>query len=317
MTEEEIYVVNHEYEIAVRNLNSQAWNVMLPSEKIHDLQAIENKSALDQGRLACEVRAEPMDQGRWGYQEGLQIVVNSNELDNPNFMEHVNTIYHEGSHARDWQGQYITEVRNQYTPGQLAERNSPVPDPSVDPAGYWNHPSETAARQAGEEGVGKTRSDREHIIAVDRRMHETRPMNQILETHDYIALGTPVQTGTAESEPVRGTDMPRSPGAGRSIGSNASPHIAADAGLGTGPNAGPSPGPNAGLNAGLDAGLNAGLDAGLNAGPDAGLNAGPDAGPNAGSDAGPDAGPDTGPDIGSDTGPDAGLDDGPDEGNEP
>lgn len=196
MTEEEIYSINHNYEIAVRNLNSQAWNVMLPSEKIHDLQAIENKNALDQGRLACEVRAEPMDQGRWGYQGGTQIVVNSNELDNPNFMEHVNTIYHEGSHARDWQGQYITEVRSQYTPEQLAERNSPVPDPSIDPAGYWNHPSEAAARQAGEEGVVKTRSDREHITAVDLRMHEAHPVNQILETHDYIALGTPLQAGT-------------------------------------------------------------------------------------------------------------------------
>ena len=36
---------------------------MLPSEKIGDLQAIENKNAIDQGRIACEVRAEPMDKG--------------------------------------------------------------------------------------------------------------------------------------------------------------------------------------------------------------------------------------------------------------
>ena len=75
MTSDEVRSVNRSYEIAVRNLNSRAWEVMLPSEKVHDLQAIENKNAMDQNRIPCEVRAEPMQQGEWGYQVDNQIVV--------------------------------------------------------------------------------------------------------------------------------------------------------------------------------------------------------------------------------------------------
>ncbi|WP_315372386.1 hypothetical protein [Paenibacillus xylanexedens] len=48
MTSDEARSVNRSYEIAMRNLNSRAWEVMLPSEKVHDLQAIENKNAMDQ-----------------------------------------------------------------------------------------------------------------------------------------------------------------------------------------------------------------------------------------------------------------------------
>ena len=200
MTSDEVRSVNRSYEIAVRNLNSLAWEVMLPSEKVHDLQAIENKNAMDQNRIPCEVRAEPMQQGEWGYQVDNQIVVNSNELDNPNFMEHVDTIYHEGSHARDTQAQCFQEVRSQYTQEQLAERSTPVPDPETNPEGYWNHPAEVAARQAGEEGVERTMSDREHILEVDRQMNEAHPMNQILQTYDYDALETPVESENTSVE---------------------------------------------------------------------------------------------------------------------
>lgn len=200
MTNSEAQSINHSYEIAVRNLNSRAWEVMLPSEKVHDLQAIENKNAMDQNRLPCEVRTEPMQQGEWGYQVDNQIVVNSNELDNPNFMEHVDTIYHEGSHARDTQAQYFQEVRSQYTPEELAARSTPVPDPETNPEGYWNHPAEVAAREAGEEGTERTINDREHIMEVDRQMNETHLMNQILQTYDYNALETPIESEAESGE---------------------------------------------------------------------------------------------------------------------
>lgn len=193
MTNEEIRSINHSYEMAVRNMNSRAWSVMLPTEKIQDLQAIENKNAMDQNRIACEVRAEPMQQGAWGYHQGNQIVINSNELDNPEYLEHVDTVFHEGSHARDEQAQFIREVQSQYTPEQLAERSTAIPDPETDPQGYWSHPAEVAAREAGEDGVDRVLTDREHIIEVDRQMSSENPVNQILQTYDYNALEMPIE----------------------------------------------------------------------------------------------------------------------------
>ena len=193
MTNEEIYSINHSYEVAVRNLNSRAWEVMLPSEKIQDLQAIENKNAMDQNRIACEVRSEPMQQGTWGYHLNSQIVINSNELDNPEYLEHVDTVFHEGSHARDEQAQFIREVQSQYTPEQLAERSTPIPDPETDPQGYWSHPAEVAAREAGEKGVDQILTDREHIVEVDCQMRGENPVNQIIQTYDYNALEMPAE----------------------------------------------------------------------------------------------------------------------------
>lgn len=204
MTEKQ-YNINRSYELAVRNLNLRAWEIMLPSEKIGDLQAIENKNAMNQGRIACEVRAEPMEQGVWGYQQGNDIVINSNELSNLNFMEHVDTLYHEGSHARDWQATFIPEVRSEYTPEELQAVNSPIPNPDVDSCGYWNHPAEVAAREAGARGVEKTLNAQEQIAQVDQENHTQ--INQILETYDYIAL-EPTETPSFESEQEHGTEAP-------------------------------------------------------------------------------------------------------------
>ena len=199
MTNEEIYAINNSYEIACRNLNQQAWHEMSISEKIHDLQAIENKNALDNNRIACEVRAEPLGKGEWGYQDEMQIVVNSNELENPEFLEHVDTMYHEGSHAKDYQAQFVPEVRGQFSQDEIAARNSPSPSPEKDYSGYLNHPGEVAARQADAEGVAKTMADREHIVQVDREINEAHPINQILVTYDYNALDIPVQGESADS----------------------------------------------------------------------------------------------------------------------
>lgn len=199
MTQEE-YNIRHSYEIAVRNLNARGWEIMYPNEKLDALQAIENKNAMEQGRLACEVRAEPMEPGNWGYQNGLEIVVNSNELQNPDFLEHVDTIFHEGSHARDWQGTFLPGVRAQYDPQELAARNSPIPDPDVDFKGYQAHPAEVAARQAGTQGVTQVLEDQEQIRAYDEE--HNRGGNQILTTYDDLALSeTPAEEPDLDEGP--------------------------------------------------------------------------------------------------------------------
>lgn len=187
-SEEQKYSINWNYERAVRNLNSEAWDKMQDKEIIQDLQAIENKNAMDQNRLSCEVSGENLVSGMWGYQEGLKIVVNSNELNGQNIAEHLDTIFHEGQHAMDWQAQFISEVKEQYTPDQILERNSEIPDPDKDFNGYWNHPAEVAARQAGEYGVNQTAENRENILFIDETMRNSELTNQILQTHDYIAM---------------------------------------------------------------------------------------------------------------------------------
>lgn len=158
---------------------------MFVNEKLADLQAIENKNAMEQGRIACEVRAEAMEQGEWGYQQENNIVINLNELNNPDFMEHVDTIFHEGSHARDWQATVFPGLRSGYSPDRLQAVTSPVPDPQIDPSGYWNHPAEVAAREAGSKGVETILDDQKKIAQADQKAHTAR--SQILETYDYDA----------------------------------------------------------------------------------------------------------------------------------
>ncbi len=201
MTNSEKWNIDHRYEMAMRNLNPVAWDKMTPDEKIDDLQAIEDKNAMEQGRVAAEVGAEPMGKNDWGYQLNNEIVINSNELNNPNYIENVDTVYHEGEHVKDWQAEFIPEVRSLYTQSELAERNSPEPDPDTDYAGYCNHPAEVAAREAGAAGVAKSLGDREYILEVDREMKDLNPTtNQILETYDYIALDTEIGSSPASAE---------------------------------------------------------------------------------------------------------------------
>lgn len=54
-TDEECERINHNYQIAVRNMNDRAWSAMLDSEKIASLQDVENKLAMDAGRIPSEV----------------------------------------------------------------------------------------------------------------------------------------------------------------------------------------------------------------------------------------------------------------------
>ena len=186
---DEEWKIRHDYEIALRNLNPVGWEGMSQQEKVANFQAIENKIALDEGRIPAEIRAETMPAETMGYQQGNTIVYNTDALQDPNFMDSVDTAYHEGSHVRDWQAQFLPEVQAGYAPEELEARSAPIPEPQADWEGYWNHPAEQAAREAGEVGVAKTLQEQVYIAQVDREMHEAGPVrNQILETYDYLAL---------------------------------------------------------------------------------------------------------------------------------
>lgn len=195
---DEEWKIRHDYEIALRNLNPAGWAEMSEQEKVANFQAIENKIALDEERIPAEIRAETMPAEEMGYQQGNTIVYSTDVLRDPDFMESVDTAYHEASHVRDWQAQFLPEVRAAYSPEELAARSTPVPDPQADWEGYWEHPAEQAAREAGEKGVAKTLQEQARIAQVDREMHEAGPVrNQILETYDYLALeGSPPSSET-------------------------------------------------------------------------------------------------------------------------
>lgn len=222
MNEMEREMIDRRYQRAVRNLNPQAWSVMLPQEKLQDLQALENKNAMDQNRVPCRVQAEPMAPGQWAYQADSRIVVNANELDNPSFMEHVDSIYHEGSHARDMQAQYFPEVSRQYAPGQVEERNTPVPDPNTDLQGYLDHPAEVAARAAGAQGVAQTQADRTRICAADQT-YRSEYSNQILETYDYDALADPEAGAESEIADEQENSLTSGEQAGVALGADLAP----------------------------------------------------------------------------------------------
>lgn len=191
MTDEEIKITQN-YERAVRNLNSRAWddNVMLPSEKIADLQHIENYNAMIHNRLAADVRMENLESGLCGYAQGMEIVISKEALENEPYLDNVDTIFHESKHVEQFQANYIPEVREQYSEEELSAINLPVPDPEEDYEGYYNSPAEKAARQAGQDGVKQVVNDRETILVADREQRiEMGTRNQILETYDYCVLG--------------------------------------------------------------------------------------------------------------------------------
>lgn len=187
------YNINHEYEIALRNLTSDGWARMTLQDKVQTLQAIEDKIAYDTGRIPAEITVdEKLTECQLGMQRENSIVLSSAALNDPDFLNNaVNTTYHEAIHVRDWQATYIPDVRASYTPEELEARQAPIPDPEKDWTGYWNHPAEQAARSAGELGVRKTVEDQQTIAVVDHEMQAASCRNQILETYDYLALEEP------------------------------------------------------------------------------------------------------------------------------
>lgn len=213
MTKEQ-WEINHSYEIALRNLNPIGWSNLTENEKIENLQAIENKNALDNGRLPAEIRVEDMADSQLGYQRENSIVISRAAINSSDYLDVINTEYHEGSHLKDWQAGFISEVRAGYMPNELEARASPIPNPNQDWDGYWNHPAEANARCEGEAGVEKTIMNQSKIADVDRECHFRG--NQILETYDYLALNesviedekqSGVQAETSNNESIVESDI--------------------------------------------------------------------------------------------------------------
>ena len=100
-TDEECERINHNYQIAVRNMNDRAWSAMLDSEKIAGLQDIENKLAMDAGRIPSEVVTKELA-GEYGAQDGNTLLIDAQSLQKDDFREVLDTLYHEDAHARDW-----------------------------------------------------------------------------------------------------------------------------------------------------------------------------------------------------------------------
>ena len=78
-TDEECERINHNYQIAVRNMNDRAWNVMLESEKLANLQDIENKLAMDEERIPSEVVTKELA-GEYGAQDGNTLLIDAQSL---------------------------------------------------------------------------------------------------------------------------------------------------------------------------------------------------------------------------------------------
>lgn len=98
MTQEQ-WDINHRYEIAIRNMNPNGWAKMTENEKIENLQAIEDKNAMDVGRLPAEVMAEDMPEKQLGYQLDNTIVISRSSLAGSNFPEIIDSIYHGKSYT--------------------------------------------------------------------------------------------------------------------------------------------------------------------------------------------------------------------------
>ena len=189
-TNEERERINHNYQIAVRNLNDRAWAVMLPSEKLANLQDIENKLAMDAGRLPSEVVTKELA-GEYGAQDGNTLMIDAQSLKKDDFREVLDTLYHEDAHARDWVNSVFSDRQAALSPEereQLAARMTPVPSPEEDFKGYYNHPAEVNARAAGKAGVEQLLADQQALAQYDASHKAT---NQILQTYDTVDLSGP------------------------------------------------------------------------------------------------------------------------------
>ena len=142
-TDEEREQINHNYQIAVRNMNDRAWSAMLDSEKIANLQDIENKLAMDAGRIPSEVVTTKELAGEYGAQDGNTLLIDAQSLKKDDFREVLDTLYHEDAHARDWVDSVFSDRQAALSPEALHAiehlaatylRNHPVWAPKVV---YW------------------------------------------------------------------------------------------------------------------------------------------------------------------------------------
>ena len=188
-TDEECERINHNYQIAVRNMNDRAWSAMLDSEKLANLQDIENKLAMDAGRIPSEVVTKELA-GEYGAQDGNTLIIDAQSLQKDDFREVLDTLYHEDAHARDWVNSVFSDRQATLSHEErqaLEARMTPVPSAEKDFNGYWNHPAEVNARAAGKAGVEQLLSDQQVLAQYDASHKAT---NQILQTYDTVDLSS-------------------------------------------------------------------------------------------------------------------------------
>ncbi|MGN9154669.1 hypothetical protein ACTM9K_13630 [Bariatricus sp. HCP3S3_E12] len=192
MTREE-YEVLRAGTMAEHNLNTAGVVKMSEREILQEFQALSDKIAVQNHMIPAEVLSQQLAPNEYAYQQGLSIVMNSDmikpdTLNNPeNLKEMQDSLFHENGHLRDFESSFLSEVRGQMTPEELAglnDRLSEIPDDSWE--SYYNHPGEISAREAGRIGVEEVERDQQLIAEVDAAMNGGR--NQILATFDFAVV---------------------------------------------------------------------------------------------------------------------------------
>ena len=182
------------YERALRNENSDAWSKMERSEKIADLQAIENEYAAREGRVPAKVEAAALPTttlGRYSPQKNL-IQINQDSLDKANSAEHarrVETVLHEGTHS--FQAQAANKTLKQNVNPQMteeAEKAMKVPyvRPEQDRTAYRDHPTEVQARKETARKSSEVGRDKAAVLNHDKA--HPQKINQILVNYDKSVL---------------------------------------------------------------------------------------------------------------------------------
>ena len=143
--------------------------------------------------IPAEVLSQQLAPNEYGYQQGISVVLNSDmikpdTLNEPETLnEMIDTVYHENSHLRDFQASFLSEVREQMTPEELAGLNDRLSEISDDSwESYYNHPGEVAAREMGRMGIEEVKNDQHLIAEIDAEMNGGR--NQILATVDFAVV---------------------------------------------------------------------------------------------------------------------------------
>lgn len=153
------------YSAALQNLTDETWRGLQVDEKLAILRAIEQETALREGRQPCKVVGEFIPSNEDGitlgyYNRGTRLItINTEQLDprgkyGNDYGRMVNTILHEGRHAYQHQAvageidhddkQELATWADNMQPGHYItyERN---------PRGYFNQPIERDARSFAEE----------------------------------------------------------------------------------------------------------------------------------------------------------------------
>lgn len=180
-----------QYEHALRNMNSIAWDKMYVSEKLEVMQRIENERAMLAGREPCKVVVEELEEGLSGEfrPDKHEIALSREELEH-DLVEVTNSILHEGAHAQqehmlmtlDLETATENEIQN------VIALNIPLSE-NASYQEYYASPAEVNAREVAQELQEQIGYEQQMIHDVDQYMDGLETQNQILQTYDtYSAI---------------------------------------------------------------------------------------------------------------------------------